>query len=358
MILSKEGDPTPFYFRIKEDIKKRILSGEFSEGELLTPELKLMLEYNVSRITIIRALSELAQEGFLLRMQGKGSIVKKPAPRLSADILAGMIMPASGHVFGEISRTLIRGLDECQYYPVNIDFHPSDSGSMEKIKNLVAMDPAVLIIDGIISFPFKVLENYGGRILFINRFEDEKEYKKAAYVLVDYREGGRKACEHFISCGFKKILYITARMKPRSTQFLTCEGAREVLRENGMPAGNFEILMTEDANEIRRALESCDMPAAVFCDGDHRAKSIYRTARELRFRIPEDVMVCGYYDTPWCDVFEPHLTSVSIREKEIAQAAAGLVADKNSAGESIIITPRLNVRGSSKNGKSYGGNHE
>jgi GntR family transcriptional regulator len=67
--------PTPLYQQIKFLLKDQILMGYFPNGSYLPTEQNLCTLYGVSRITVVRALHELSNEGFIKRIQGKGSIV-------------------------------------------------------------------------------------------------------------------------------------------------------------------------------------------------------------------------------------------------------------------------------------------
>lgn len=66
---------TPLYFQVYEDIKTRIVNGEYEEGTKLPSERKLCDLYDVSRITIRESLDRLEQEQMIRREHGKGSIV-------------------------------------------------------------------------------------------------------------------------------------------------------------------------------------------------------------------------------------------------------------------------------------------
>ncbi|MGB4137097.1 MAG: GntR family transcriptional regulator [Microbacterium sp.] len=52
-----------------------IIAGEVTEGEYLPTEYELVDRYKVSRITIRTALSSLQAAGYILRQQGRGSLV-------------------------------------------------------------------------------------------------------------------------------------------------------------------------------------------------------------------------------------------------------------------------------------------
>lgn len=66
----------PKYFTIKRSILVMLDSGELGENSLLPSERELMQNYNVSRITVRKAIQELEQEGFVYKVQGKGTFVR------------------------------------------------------------------------------------------------------------------------------------------------------------------------------------------------------------------------------------------------------------------------------------------
>ena len=62
---------------IKEDILKNIKAGVYPEDQMLPPERELTEIYQVSRMTIRRALDELISDGFLIRKSGSGVFIAK-----------------------------------------------------------------------------------------------------------------------------------------------------------------------------------------------------------------------------------------------------------------------------------------
>ena len=63
------------YKQIVKELEKRIIAGIYQKGELLPSEKELIESFGVSRITIRKALSILADMGFIQTVQGKGSEV-------------------------------------------------------------------------------------------------------------------------------------------------------------------------------------------------------------------------------------------------------------------------------------------
>lgn len=66
----------PLYAQIKQSILSQI-EATYKPGDLLPGEAELEQRFNVSRITIRRALDELVADGVLVRKQGKGTFVRE-----------------------------------------------------------------------------------------------------------------------------------------------------------------------------------------------------------------------------------------------------------------------------------------
>ncbi|MDD3402006.1 MAG: GntR family transcriptional regulator [Hespellia sp.] len=70
------GNETPLYQQLKEEIKTAIKDGTFQSGTKIPTESELSEKFDVSRITVRRAVQELCQEDYLTKKQGKGTFVK------------------------------------------------------------------------------------------------------------------------------------------------------------------------------------------------------------------------------------------------------------------------------------------
>ena len=68
----------PLYHRIENDLKNKIFSGQYKPGEILPSERELIEIYEVSRLTAREAVSRLANQGLVKKIQGKGTFVSKP----------------------------------------------------------------------------------------------------------------------------------------------------------------------------------------------------------------------------------------------------------------------------------------
>jgi len=70
--------PIPMYYQIMSQLREKIAEGEYPVNSSLPPERELVETYHVSRMTIRQAISELVNEGILVRRKGIGTFVAPP----------------------------------------------------------------------------------------------------------------------------------------------------------------------------------------------------------------------------------------------------------------------------------------
>jgi len=69
-------DKAPKYYILKNTLIKKINDEELIDDHMIPSERELISTYGVSRITVRRAIDELVNEGYLYKIQGKGTYVK------------------------------------------------------------------------------------------------------------------------------------------------------------------------------------------------------------------------------------------------------------------------------------------
>jgi DNA-binding GntR family transcriptional regulator len=72
----EQNKAIPQHRKVYEIVRSHITEGVFREGDLLPSENELCHVHSVTRPTIRKALDRLTNEGYIVRHQGKGSIVK------------------------------------------------------------------------------------------------------------------------------------------------------------------------------------------------------------------------------------------------------------------------------------------
>lgn len=70
--------PKPLYLQIYEELNELLETGKLKPGDQFPTELELAERYEVARITVRRAITDMEREGRLIRLPGKGTFVAKP----------------------------------------------------------------------------------------------------------------------------------------------------------------------------------------------------------------------------------------------------------------------------------------
>lgn len=76
--LLEKNSHIPIYIQIEELIKQRIYLEEYGIGENIPSERELSMQFDVSRMTVRQAITNLVNSGLLYREKGRGTYVANP----------------------------------------------------------------------------------------------------------------------------------------------------------------------------------------------------------------------------------------------------------------------------------------
>lgn len=178
------------------------------------------------------------------------------------------------------------------------------------------------------------------------------------YVDVDNRQGARSAVAHLLAGGRRRIATIAgpADMPPGIDRLA---GYRDALDEAGIAAdptleavGDFRresgVTAMERLLKVRPDLD------AVFAASDLMASGALGVLRSAGRRVPEDVAVVGFDDSPVATSTEPQLTSVRQPIEEMGREMTRLLVSglgrDDDVSRRVILATRLVRRASSDGG--------
>lgn len=98
----------PLYEQIKDQVKWAILAGELVDGEGLPSVRSLARDLRISVITTSRAYTDLAAEGFIINVAGKGAFV---APIDSALVREQLLRQVEEGLQAALHAARVAGLD-------------------------------------------------------------------------------------------------------------------------------------------------------------------------------------------------------------------------------------------------------
>lgn len=91
-IAERRNATLPAYYRLYVLLSEHIKDGRYPAGGLLPSEKALTQSYNVSRVTVRRALDQLVEDGLVTKHQGQGTIVSiRDESEDQAERISGLI---------------------------------------------------------------------------------------------------------------------------------------------------------------------------------------------------------------------------------------------------------------------------
>ena len=177
----------------------------------------------------------------------------------------------------------------------------------------------------------------------------------ASYVDVDNRGGARSAVEHLLSNGRRTIATITGPTD-MGAGVDRLAGYREAIEEAGItqdPAlvATGDFTQESGVGAMERLLNDRRDIDAVFAASDLMAAGAMSVLEAAGRRIPQDVAVVGYDDSPVASTLRPRLTSVHQPIEEMGREMARLLIDqvegRDTVQRRVILATELVKRASS-----------
>lgn len=171
-------------------------------------------------------------------------------------------------------------------------------------------------------------------------------------------EGAGLVVDHLVGLGHRQIALTSTDVNEGNgwsgtPERIQARGYLDAMRRHGL--GDLaRVAMTSYSEEggYRAGMEllapgAGPAPTAVFAGADVAALGVFRAARELGLRIPEDVSLAGYNNTAVAALAPVRLTSVDQAGGEMGGAAARLLLERVEGRERsvrVCMSPRLVVR--------------
>lgn len=185
--------------------------------------------------------------------------------------------------------------------------------------------------------PFVVYDGY---------FEDPGRICNLA---IDNYDGGFQVGSCFRRLGHQKALCISDNATCMDLE--RYQGFHAAMEETGTPEGKEEpdLLLVPMLQKERRIfyqehLEMLRSYTAIFAVSDYYALDLIRFFQEEGIRVPEDISVAGFDDTPLCEKMYPRLTSVRQNGQKRAEMAIHILEKLKKGkgeGETIVLPVTL-----------------
>ena len=296
--------------------------------------------------------------GPISRRRRAGTFVRSHESRGALQDTVVLLIRTTGHLYDNLSAHLVQALQAGGYCPVILDSEATSSVSRETLlSRIAALAPKAVVVDVPLEFPIAELKQRlpsGATLIELLTPVSGTVTPGAFRVTSDFFAGGHESARHLLGQGCRRPVLVDALYElpphyyPGSAHHQYNLGYRRALEEAGL-AGSERFFFNShesanDAARIQELLTAPGRPDGILALGDFRAVQVIRAATALGLKIPDDLALIGYYNTPWCEMIAPPLASVSIEPAAFAAAIARTVANPKGVSPITKIPPRLVIR--------------
>lgn len=337
----------PLYRQVERYLRRQIERGAIEPGNML-PSVKILCQEfgGLNHLTVRQALKELADEGLVESVRGRGTFVTGPKRKVGR--IALVLPTLNDFLTTNISQSVQAALAKRSYRTIVMDSRGNGREELDNIRQL-----ADLPLDGAIILPVKYgdlfeeiyrLKVDGFPFVLVDRYFYDIEVPS---VVVDNYNGTFDLTSHLVKQGKRRIAWV-GRLGFSSAQD-RFRGFCDALNEAGLCYKRELLRDGEDSVRATRELLALkDRPDAVVYVNDLGALAGLKEIQAAGLSIPEDVAVAGFDDIPEAAAADPPLTTVRQPMEQLgAEAAKLLLAGLEKPGSSprkVVLPVEMVVR--------------
>jgi DNA-binding LacI/PurR family transcriptional regulator len=288
-------------------LRSQIIGGEFHVGAKLPKHTELATAFDVSSVTVQRALDELAADGFVRAHRGRGTFVSDHPPHLATYAL---VTPTK--IGGRPRSLFYEGLERAavqfeQQSPCRVPvFHFDSLNAQDTEYHRLLRAIRRRMMAGIIfaHHPFgfagtPVLETPGlPRVAVMKGI-----YASVAPVEVGFEDWFDMAAQHLLEHGRKRVAWIGGHATSPAETHLRVSRLRELGLDvpsemvHGLDT-TFSFWVSSIIQLILRA-DPARRPNAIIISDDNLVEATTAALRDAGARVPADITVFAYANLPY-----------------------------------------------------------
>lgn len=222
----------------------------------------------------------------------------------------------------------------------------------ENIKTLLSMRVDGIILDvaqnTIDNSSYELIKKSGCKVIFFDRCPADYSF---ASIVTDDKTASYKLTKLLIENGYKDILFMSGPKYLNISQQRK-EGYEMAMFEAQLSEKNLSVDMTDESGyeALIKLSNEKKLPKAVVAVNDPVAVGVYKAAKTLGIRIPEDLAVVGFGNIDAAAMLNPPLTTAKPPIDAMAKAAVNTIIDAIEKGTDIhhqqVFFTELQIRGS------------
>ncbi|MCZ8515623.1 GntR family transcriptional regulator [Paenibacillus filicis] len=362
----RENKTMPKYLQLKQEILGWFHSGKLKPNDQMPTENEIAETFGMSRQTVRQTFGELEQEGWLQRVQGRGTFVSTPHGRKTPELQTVGIITTyiSDYIFPHIVRGAEAVLRERGYRLLLSSTDNDKQREQESLRLMMSQPLSGLIIEPTRSAEgnpnlsyYLSLDYHQIPYLMINERYAELD---CPYVKVNDEAGGYRAAEHLIKLGHRRIAGFFKMDDLQGVHRL--KGFMRAHRDMRVPLQPETVVhyMTDDKQtkpfEAALAMladaDPAVRPTAFVCYNDELAVRLLEAVRQSGLSVPQDISVVGFDDSSLAVATEVKLTTLTHPKTGMGAQAAerliGMIEGQRPPEEGLVFEPELIVRESTR----------
>ena len=313
-------------------VTEEILSRNEQSSFAISSEHQLCRRFDVSRVTVRLALSDLENRGLIFRKHGKGTFAHGSTTRVHRYL--GILMKSPQTAAQRPIAEMIRGAQTVMsnlHSAILLISTPPESWRPDKASSL----------GGIIVVPQDVtskdLENIKNRNLPYLIFAESD--LPGPRVLLGQREAARNMTEQLLREGHRHIALMTGYDSCLDTPKRL--GVHDALRSAGIdPVLAPEVVVNGDEAGIFHASQEIlrlrpRPTAAITFDDSFGSMLSFHARRTENLHVPKDLSIVSFHDWSYLNLVEPALTTTRFDFFAAAQKAAETLSQAALTGEPV-----------------------
>lgn len=312
----------PKYRQIVDELRAAISANQFGETGRLPSENDLGAQFEVSRLTVQRALKELEIEGLLERRAGSGTFAT-PRPAVAGKLL-GLLIPGLGET--EIFEPICQGMacaGSASGHALLWSNLSRDSVNLQAQTRQLCQEYISRRVSGVFfapheGFPEKdeanraiieMLDQAKIPVVILDHCTEHYPNSGPYDVIgIDNRRAGFRMTQHLLGTGARKLIF-WGHPNAAPTVEARAQGFADAHRNQCMPPGHIVIGDCEDETLVRHWLDA-QSPGGFVCCNDRTAAKLMHTLDTLGVEVPEKIRIVGIDDVRYAKLLRVPLTTL------------------------------------------------
>lgn len=326
--------------RVKESLKEEILSGKYKIDDKLPTESELMVQYDVSRYTVRRAIGDLESEHFVYRIQGGGMFVQDWHKDWSNETESKLIGVITTHLADYIFPNIISGIDQVLsdkgYSLIVSNTHNTHEKERKSIISMLDTKVAGLIIEptqSAIENPnvdlYHELKEDKLPTLFINAAYPEFNFPS---VTTSDDKAEKRMVDYLFEMGHESMLGVFQVDDIQGVHRMN--GFIRSYQEHPDVSYKSNLIMYKSSDPVEKVIDQIDTflrsnshPTAIVCYNDQLAIRVIDFLKAKSISVPGDMSVVGFDNYQMGQYISPSLTTMNHSKQSMGRMAGQLMID-------------------------------